>query len=68
MGGLDIARVKLIFAFTYDGKTYPCTLVHLFSKIGEGLDFNMGMWQVEPDFNIEGDPLLTVIHLDTMIR
>ena len=28
MGRLDIARVKLIFAFTYDGKTYPCALVH----------------------------------------
>ena len=68
MGRLDIARVKLIFAFMYDGKTYPCALVHWFSKIGEEPDFNMGMWRVEPDFDIEGDPLLAVIHLDTMIH
>ena len=49
MGRLDIARVKLIFAFTYDGKTYPCALVHWFSKIGEEPDFNTGMHQENPN-------------------
>ena len=46
---------------------YPCILIHWFSKINEELDIDTGMWWVEPDFNLEGEPLYTVIHLDTMI-
>ena len=26
------------------------------------------MWQVEPDFDAEGEPLHVVIHIDTMIH
>lgn len=25
------------------------------------------MWKVEPDFNVDGSPLLAVIHLDTIV-
>ena len=64
MGGLDIARVKLIFSFRYHAKTYLCALVHWFSKINVKPYVNTRMWQVEPDFNGEGD---SVIHLDAMI-
>ena len=38
MGGLDIARVKLLFSFKHCGETYPCALIHWFSKIGEEPD------------------------------
>ena len=68
MGGLDIARVKLLFSFKHCGETYPCVLIHWFSKIGEEPDINTGMWRVGPDFDADGDPLYAVIHLDTMIR
>lgn len=68
MRGLDIARVKLIFSFNHGNKTYPCALIHWFSKVDDEPDVNTGMWRVEPDFDIEGEPLLAVIHLDTMIR
>ena len=27
-----------------------------------------GMWKVEPEFDLEGEPLYAIIHLDTMIR
>ena len=68
MGGLDIARVKLLFSFKHHDRTYPCALVHWFSKIGEEADVNTGMWRVKPDFNAEGEPLHAIIHIDTMIH
>ena len=67
MGGLDISRVQLIFSFKHGGRTYPCALVHWFSKIDDEPDVNTGMWQVQPDFDADGDPLYAVIHLDTTI-
>ena len=67
MGGLDIARVKLFFSFEHCNRTYPCALVHWFPKISEEPDVNTGMWQVEPNFDAEGEALYTVIHLDTMV-
>lgn len=67
MGGLDIARVKLFFSFRHRNKTYPCALIHWFSKIDEEPDVNTGMWRVEPDFDAEGEALYAVIHIDTMI-
>ena len=56
MGGLDISRVKLIFLFKCSDRTYPCALVHQFSKIDEP-DVNTSMWQVELDFDAERHPL-----------
>ena len=44
MGGLDISRVKLIFLFKHGDRTYPCALVHWFSKIDDEPDVNTGMW------------------------
>ena len=68
MGGLDITRVKLIFSFKHHNKTYLCALVHWFLKIDEESDINTGMWQVEPNFNTEQDPLYAVVHLETIIH
>ena len=61
--GLDITRVKLIFSFKHNGQTYPCVPVHWFSKINEEMDFNTGMWQVEPDFHFKGEALYVVMCL-----
>ena len=44
-------------------RTYPCALIHWFSKIGEEPDVNTGMWQVKPDFDAEGEALYAVIHI-----
>ena len=43
MGGLDIARVKLVFSFKHHDKTYLCALIHWSLKINE-----------EPDINTDG--------------
>jgi hypothetical protein len=31
-------------------------------------DEDTGMWVVEPDFNADGSPLVSVIHLDCILR
>ena len=68
MRGLDIARVRLFFSFTYDGIKYPCALVHWFSCTAESADRGTRMWVVEPDSADDGKPFASVIHLDTIIR
>ena len=68
MRGLDIVRVKLMLSLKHSDKTYPYVLIHWFFKINKEPDINTGMWQVEPNFNLEGEPLYTVIYLDTMIH
>lgn len=68
MRGLDIARVRLFFSFTYNGIKYPCALVHWFSRVAESADRGTGMWVVEPDSTDDGKPFASVIHLDTIIR
>jgi hypothetical protein len=67
MHGLDITRVRLFFSFVYNGITYPCALVHWYSRIGDGPDENTGMWVVEPDWGPDG-PCESVIHLDCILR
>ncbi|KAI0744317.1 hypothetical protein C8Q80DRAFT_1220924 [Daedaleopsis nitida] len=72
--GLDVARVRLLFSFHYHGVAYPCAAVHWFWRTDDEPDKDTGMWVVEPAF-IPGVgrsrrrmPLISVIHLDTIIR
>ena len=68
MRGLDVARVRLFFSFKYNDTFYPCALVHWFSRVGESADEDVGMWIVEPDFDVDGRPKAAVLHLDTFVR
>jgi hypothetical protein len=68
MRGLDIARVMLFFAFSHQDQHYPCALVHWFSRIGNEADEDTGMWRVRPDYGADGKPLLSVLHLDCVLR
>ncbi|KAH9071088.1 hypothetical protein EDB83DRAFT_2221410 [Lactarius deliciosus] len=67
MRGMEIARAIRFFSFVYLGVTYPCVLVHWFSRISEEPDEDTGMWMVTPDF-VRGDPILAVIHVDCIFR
>jgi hypothetical protein len=67
MQGLEVARVRLFFSFSHEGVEYPCALVHWFSRVG-GLRENTGMWVVEPDISDDGETIITIIHLDTIVR
>jgi len=68
MRGLDVARVRLFFSFTYNGTKYPCALVRWFSCVAEPDESDTGMWVVEPEFTDDGRPFTSVIHLDTIVR
>ncbi|KAI0352004.1 hypothetical protein OH77DRAFT_1562722 [Trametes cingulata] len=66
--GMDIARVKLFFSFRYRRKLYPCALIHWYARMGSAPDVETGMWIVRPRYLRGGDPVLSVIHLDTIFR
>lgn len=68
MRGLEIARVRLFFSFSYDGVEYPCALVRWFSRVGDLPDDHTGMWVVEPDTLDDGEPFMSIIHIDTIVR
>jgi hypothetical protein len=68
MRGLDVARVRLFFSFTFRGIFYPCALVHWYSRVGHGPDEDTGMWIVKADEDASGAPSATVLHLDTIVR
>ncbi|KAH9992996.1 hypothetical protein BJV74DRAFT_771309 [Russula compacta] len=65
---LDVARVYLFFSIDFHGTTYPCALVQWMSHIGGKPDEDTGMWMVQPDFDVNGSPLVSVIHLDCILR
>ena len=69
MRSLDVARVRLLFSFTYAGTYYPCALVHWFSRVGDGPDEDTGLWIVEPDHDTaDGSVRAAVIHLEAVLR
>lgn len=66
---MEVARIIRFFSFAYLGTTYPCALVHWFSRISEEPDEDTGMWMVTPDFDgTTGSPVLAVIHIDCIFR
>ena len=67
MLSLDVVRVLLFFSFWYEDVLYPCALVRWFKFISDEPDEDTGMWMVEPEDN-GGSPIITVIHLDCIIR
>lgn len=68
MRGLDVARIRLFFSFSFRGEFYPCALVHWYSRIGDSPDEDTGMWKVRQDRNADGSPSAAVLHLDSLVR
>ena len=68
MRGLSVARVQLFFLFSHDGIEYPCALVHWFTRVGDLPDVDTGMWVVKPDISDDGENLISIIHLTTVVR
>jgi hypothetical protein len=68
MRGLLIAHVMLFFSFQLRDVTWPCALVHWFSADDRLPDEDTGMWIVSPDKDVNGGPVLAVIHVDTILR
>jgi hypothetical protein len=69
MRGLDVVRVLLLFSFrSTHGQLYPCALVRWYSRIGDDPDEDTGMWVVQPELDEDGQPVVSVIHLDCIVR
>jgi hypothetical protein len=67
MRGMDVARVLLFFSFKFRNKVYPCALVQWYMKTDEEPDNVTGMWTVEHEMR-DGEPFVSVIHLDCIVR
>ncbi|KAI0644945.1 hypothetical protein C8Q79DRAFT_1054442 [Trametes meyenii] len=66
--GLLVARIHLFFAFTFQAVRYPCALVSWFSTVGDEPNLDTGMWVVEKDYGDDGELLMDVIHIDSIMR
>ena len=65
--GLFVTQVIMFFSFSYWNIFYPCALVRWFSVIGEEPCPNTGMWMVEPEFDENGERVVSVIHLESIM-
>lgn len=68
MGGLDIARAHLFFSFELEDELFSCALIHHFSKSFDEPDPDNGMWIVEPDIDGAGYRVMSVVHVDSIVR
>lgn len=68
MGGLDVSRVHLLFSFEVGDETFSCTLVHNFCKSFDEPDPDNGMWIVEPDLDHNKYRVMSVVHVDAIVR
>ena len=67
MLGMFIARVLLLFSFSFHDQDYSCALIHWFIPVGDGPDNETRMWAVRPEY--EGSHRsLSIIHLDCIAR
>ncbi|KAG6863237.1 hypothetical protein C0991_007283 [Blastosporella zonata] len=66
--GLHAARVRLFFAITHEKRRYPCALISWFSAVGDDPDPETGMWVVKLDLNRQGQLIMSVIHVDAILR
>jgi hypothetical protein len=60
--------VLLFFSFDYRGKWYPCALARWYLRIGDEPDEDTGMWVVQPESDSDGEPVVSIIHLDCIVR
>jgi hypothetical protein len=68
MRGLNVARVHLFFSFEIGDQSFSCALVHEFFKTFHDPDPDNGMWVVEPDLDRDNYRVMSVIHVDSIIR
>jgi hypothetical protein len=68
MRGLDIARVHLFFLFEVGDDLFSCALIHQFCKSFDDPDPDNGMWIVEPDLDADKYRVMSVVHVDSIVR
>ncbi|KAG6808815.1 hypothetical protein H0H92_002793 [Tricholoma furcatifolium] len=67
--GLHAARVRMFFELTMENKRkFPCALVTWFHTIMDEPCPETGMWIVEKDRDSDENLIMSVIHIDTILR
>ena len=66
--GLHVARVNLFFSFRFQQSTYSCALVQWFSTYSDMPCEDTGLWRVKPDYNMRGQRMCSVVHVNTILR
>jgi hypothetical protein len=66
MRGLEVARVLAFFSFVFNGEEFQCALIHWFCRTDSEPDQDSGMWIVEPEFNIDEQPHIEIMHVDSI--
>ena len=62
-----VARVRLLFRFTYEEEEHACAYVEWFMTEDEAPDSVTGMWRVRPEV-LNGQRVVGVISLDSIVR
>ncbi|THH16005.1 hypothetical protein EW146_g4567 [Bondarzewia mesenterica] len=68
MQGLHVAQVLLLFSFTYRQISYPCAIVKWFVPAADEPCDQTGIWLQKPDLDLDGQRVISVIHLDSVMR
>ncbi|KAH8983882.1 hypothetical protein EDB92DRAFT_1803540 [Lactarius akahatsu] len=70
MSGYAVARVLLFFSLEHGGDKFPAALVWWYTLSDDSArrDKATGMWLVEQEYNQHKQPLLGVVHIDTIFR
>ena len=66
--GLDVARVHLFFSFALGEEVLECALIHQFCRSYTDPDPDNRMWVLEPDYDNNGYRLMSVVHVDSIVR
>ncbi|KAF8225982.1 hypothetical protein L208DRAFT_1304283 [Tricholoma matsutake] len=66
--GLYAVHVQMFFKIKHCSVTYPCALLTWFSVVGDAPCPDTGMWIVEPDLDRTGWRIMSVVHIDTILR
>ena len=49
-------------------EVFECALIHEFCKTFTDPDLDNGLWILEPDYNNDGYRIMSVVHIDSIIR
>ncbi|KAM6488994.1 hypothetical protein JOM56_015547 [Amanita muscaria] len=66
--GLHVGQVYAFLKIKHHRETYPCATVNWFSTIGDAPCPITGMWKVRRDVDENGERILDIIHIDTILR
>jgi hypothetical protein len=68
--GLYVGQVLLLLSLQASGwiKSIPCALIQWFTAVGDKPCHLTGMWMVEPEYDSNKQRIMSVIHLDCILR